>query len=385
MESKERILAALNLEEPDRVPTHALAIYHADEILGIQSRDSFAIIDNLIEANPDNYLGVLNKIIDGYEKSVFSKMCQAAIEIGLDTMQVGVLPYQFTSKDEMSDIFGRIWKLQDSGGGHIDPYFMHGTIDSVEKWKEVKQKFEDTYIKQYPRKAKKLYRSVNMKFKDKIFVIVETVFAGIFESAWEGMENRFFFKHLIKNPKLIAEVYDTYADFNVAMFNAYMDAGAEVFCEAGDLAYKTGPFFSPKKYVELLQPAYKKLTDAVHDRGCKVFLHTDGQITPLLDMIVDSGFDGLHSLEPTANVDLALVKKKVGDKLCLLGNIDVGEVLTTGTKQDVFDAVKYAIKTAGPGGGFMISPTNMHQAVMPQQLRWMVEATHEYGKYPLNL
>ena len=195
----------------------------------------------------------------------------------------------------------------------------------------------------------------------------------------------FFFKQLHKNPRLIADVFDTIANFNIAMFNAYMDVGVEVFCEAGDIAYKSGPFFSPKKYNELLLPAYKKLTDAVHDRGKKIILHTDGQITPLLDMIVNSGFDGLQSLEPTANVDLALVKKKVGDKICLLGNIDVGEVLTTGTKQDVFDAVKYAIKTAGPGGGFMVSPTNMHQGVNPQNLRWMVEATHEYGNYPLNL
>ena len=69
----------------------------------------------------------------------------------------------------------------------------------------------------------------------------------------------------------------------------------------------------------------------------------------------------------------------------MIGNIDVGEVLTTGTKQDVFDAVKYAIKTAGQGGGFIVSPTNMHQGVLTQNLRWMVEATHEYGKYPLNL
>ena len=312
MECRERVLAALNLEEPDRVPTHALAIYHADEILGRESRNSFAILDQLIEANPDNWLEVLNKIIDGYEKSVFSNMCQAAIGIGLDVMQVGILPYQFISKDEMSDIFGRIWKLQDSGGGHVDPYFMHGTIDSVEKWKEVKQKFEDIYTKQYTRKAKKFFRGINMKFKDKIFIIVETVFAGIFESAWEGMDTTFFFKQLHKNPKLIAEVYDTYANFNVALFNSYMDAGVEVFCEAGDLAYKSGPFFSPKKYKELVLPAYKKLTDAVHDPGKKIILHTDGNITKLLDFIVDSGFDGLHSLEPTANVDLALIKKKVG-------------------------------------------------------------------------
>ena len=55
------------------------------------------------------------------------------------------------------------------------------------------------------------------------------------------------------------------------------------------------------------------------------------------------------------------------------------------TKQEVFDAVKYAIKTAGPGGGFMVSAANMHPAVKVQNLKWMIEATHEYGNYPLTL
>ncbi|GAH36492.1 unnamed protein product [marine sediment metagenome] len=114
-------------------------------------------------------------------------------------------------------------------------------------------------------------------------------------------------------------------------------------------------------------------------------LHTDGHITPLLDFVVDCGFDGLHSLEPTAGVDLALVKKKVGDKLCLLGNIDIAHDLTYGTKDDLFAAVKHAIKTAGPGGGFIVSAANMHPTVKVDNLRWMVEATKEFGNYPINL
>ena len=117
----------------------------------------------------------------------------------------------------------------------------------------------------------------------------------------------------------------------------------------------------------------------------KKFLHTDGHIHPLLDFVVNCGFDGLQSLEPTAGVDLALVKKKVGDKICLMGNIDVSHDLVYGTKEEVYNAVEYAIKTAGPGGGFMISPANMHPGVKVQNLKWMVEATHEYGKYPLQL
>ena len=386
VECRERVLAALNLEKPDRVPTHALAVYNADEILNKPRRSTFDVIDQLIENNPNNWLDVLNKVVDGYEKSIFGTMAEAAIELGLDTIQCGILPYKFINKEELSDIYGRIWKMVDIGHGRLDPYFMHGTIGSVEKWEVVKQKFEDEYTKQYTRKAKKLYRGVNMKYKNKILITVETVFTGIFESAWEGMNTTFFFKQLHKNPKFVKDVYDTYANFNIAMFNAYMDAGAEVFCEAGDLAFKTGPFYNPKLYEELLQPAYKKLTDAVHDRGGKIFLHTDGQITSLLDFIINSGFDGLQGLEPTAGMDIGAVRKKVGNKLCLLGNIDVSHVLTKdGTKQDVFDAVKNAIKSAGQDGSLIISPANMHHEVLPQQLRWMVEATHKYGTYPLNL
>ncbi|MBY8988357.1 MAG: nucleoside 2-deoxyribosyltransferase, partial [Candidatus Lokiarchaeota archaeon] len=114
-------------------------------------------------------------------------------------------------------------------------------------------------------------------------------------------------------------------------------------------------------------------------------LHTDGQVTPLLDFVIDCGFDGLHSLEPTAGVDLALVKKKVGHKLCLLGNIDVAYDLTYGTKEEVFNSVKHAIKTAGRDGGFIVSAANMHPAVKVDNLQWMVEATKEFGDYPINL
>lgn len=80
-----------------------------------------------------------------------------------------------------------------------------------------------------------------------------------------------------------------------------------------------------------------------------------------------------------------MVKKKVGDKLCLLGNIDVAHDLVDGTKEEVFNAVKYAIKTAGPGGGFIVSAANMHPTVKVKNLKWMIEATHEFGTYPLNL
>jgi uroporphyrinogen decarboxylase len=99
---------------------------------------------------------------------------------------------------------------------------------------------------------------------------------------------------------------------------------------------------------------------------------------------VESGFDGLQCLEPPL-VDLNLAKQKIGDKICLSGNIDTRHVLVKGTKEEVINAVKYAIKALGPHGGAMISPANFHPQMSVERLKWMIEASNKFGEYPLKL
>ena len=390
MECRERVLTTLNLEEPDRVPSHTIYIdaNNVDNILGKPQISDFDTLEQIKRENPENWREEMSNLLESVETSVFSRCVEAAIKVGLDCMQVGIIPLEFVNvpddnRDLMKDIFGRIWEAKNNEG-NFNPYYLYGTMNSIEKWKETKENIQGPMTEKYTKMVKKFYRRINKKHKEKIFVIVTNDLAGVFESASQGMGMAYYSRMLHKNPRFIKEVHEVIAEFTAECYRSYMEVGAEVFVESGDLAYHTGPMMSPKKFNELLLPAYKIITDAVHERGGKIVLHTDGQITSLLDFIIECGFDGLHSLEPTANVDLALVKKKVGDKLCLLGNIDVAHVLTYGTKQEVYDAVRYAIKTAGPGGGFIVSAANMHPAVKVPNLRWMVEATKEFGKYPLS-
>ncbi|MFX0018075.1 MAG: uroporphyrinogen decarboxylase family protein [Promethearchaeota archaeon] len=390
MECRERVLATLNLEEPDRVPSHTIYIdaNNVDNILGKPQISDFDTLEQIKRENPENWREEMSNLLESVETSVFSRCVEAAINVGLDCMQVGIIPLEFVEvpddkRDLMKDIFGRVWEAKNNEG-NFNPYYLYGTMNSLDKWKETKENIQGPMTEKYTKMVKKFYRRINKKHKDKIFVIVTNDLAGVFESASQGMGMPYYSRMIHKNPKFIKEVHEIIAEFTAECYKSYMEVGAEVFVESGDLAYHTGPMMNPKKFNELLLPAYKTITDAVHERGGKIVLHTDGQITPLLDFIIGCGFDGLHSLEPTANVDLALVKKKVGDKLCLLGNIDVAHVLTYGTKQEVYDAVKYAIKTAGPGGGFIVSAANMHPAIKVPNLRWMVKATKEFGKYPLS-
>jgi len=103
-----------------------------------------------------------------------------------------------------------------------------------------------------------------------------------------------------------------------------------------------------------------------------------------LDFIVDSKFDGLQCLE-LPWCDPHLIKKKVGDKLCLSGNIDTRHILVKASKDEVEKAVKDAIVALGKGGGFMLSPSNFHPAMSVDRLKWMIEAGKEFGTYPLTI
>jgi uroporphyrinogen decarboxylase len=391
MDCRKRVLAALNLEEPDRVPCHTILIdaNNVDKILGKPPMSDFDTVEQIQRNNPDGWIEELSNLLESVETSIFSRCVEAAITIGLDCMQVGIVPVYFienTNDDRLllKDIFGRIWQARNNEG-NFNPYYLYGTMNTPEKWNETKEQLEGPLTEKYCKLVKKFYRRINKKHKDKIFVAVTNDLAGIFESASQGMGMTYYSKMLHNNPKFIQEVHEVYAQFTANVYKSYMDEGAELFIESGDLAYHTGPMMSPKKYNELLLPAYKIITDTVHERGRKIVLHSDGQITPLLDFIVNCGFDGLQSLEPTAGVDLAFIKKKVGDKLCLMGNIDVSYILVSASKKEVFEAVKYAIKIAGPGGGFIVSAANMHPGVNVENLKWMVQATREYGKYPLNI
>ncbi len=403
MECRERVLAALNLEEPDRVPCHTILIdeNNCDEILGKPQISEIETAQEIRRNNPDGWAEEVSGLVESIEVHAFSRWIESAIDLGLDAMQFGMIPWRFVTPEEISedypfagkpdkekfwmkDIFGRVW-VGENNEGNFNPYYLFGTINTPEKWANLKEDLEGPLKEKYSKMAIKTYRRINKKYKDKIFVVGCNNYLGVFDSAWQGHGIEYYAKKVIKDPKYIKEIHDTIADFNIAVYNAYMDAGCEVFLEDGDLAYKTRPMLSPKQFKELVVPAYTKLVNNTHERGCKHILHSDGNLMHIMDSIVECGFDGLHSLEPTAGMDIAEVKKLYGNKLCLLGNIDVAHVLVNGTKKEVYEAVKYAIKVAGSGGGLIISAANMHPGVKVQNLRWMAGATKEFGTYPLKI
>ena len=164
-----------------------------------------------------------------------------------------------------------------------------------------------------------------------------------------------------------------------------IDAGAEAVLVADDFAYKTGPFISPKHWTEIVYPELRRVVENFHKRGVPVLIHSDGNITSLLHGIVKAGIDAVQPLEPTAGMRLREVKREYGDKICLIGNIDVAYTLASGTIEEVVEEVKTAIKDAAYGGGYILgSGHTIHDSVSPQNFVAMIKATKKYGKYPIS-
>jgi uroporphyrinogen decarboxylase len=191
---------------------------------------------------------------------------------------------------------------------------------------------------------------------------------------------------LIENPILANTVLDIVNEYMVQVAREAIRLGAEVIMLGDDYAYRSGPFMSPKVWKQFIQPRLKRAVDVIHEEGGYAVKHTDGNIWPLIDMIVDTGIDGLNPLEPVAGMDIGEVKRKYGDRVCLVGNIDCGNLLGRGTVDEVVRTVKETIRAAAPDGGYiMMSSNSIHSTVKPENLRAMIETTHRYGVYPLQL
>ena len=112
--------------------------------------------------------------------------------------------------------------------------------------------------------------------------------------------------------------------------------------------------------------------------------HSDGNIMSVVEELIDLGISGLHPIEP-GPMDLAVVKERYGDRLCIIGNVSV-DALSASTPADIDEIVRQCILTAGKGGGYMISSANSIPAyAKPENVVAMAEAIRKYGRYPITV
>jgi uroporphyrinogen decarboxylase len=195
----------------------------------------------------------------------------------------------------------------------------------------------------------------------------------VFGDAWylRGMVE--FLMDLIERPDLVRRMTRMVADYNKERARQLIEMGVEILFMGDDYAYKSGPLMSPRQFHEFFAPGMAEVVQYMKRLGAYTIKHTDGDIWKIIDDIVATGVHCLGPLEPGAAMDLIEVKRRYGDRVCLLGNVDV-DLLCRGSAEEVSAETRRLLAALSPGGGYILSSGNsITSAVQPENFLAMIE------------
>jgi uroporphyrinogen decarboxylase len=367
MTPRERVLAFLNHEIPDRVPW--------------------------VEAGID--LGLQVQIMGSPEFEP-AELCR---RLGLDGFGGGFLKSVETPENSGIVDGQTTWATEDFGS-----YYYPASIsfDFVPPWIAEMGIGEETgrsYVKQglltsreslalfqrflpdpdHPARYERVARWIEQYREE--FAVFARIRLGT-ASTLESMGIDVFGYMLYDDPGLVHEIHGRFSDWTIRVLRHLNELDFDFYWVADDVAGNNGPFMSPKAFREFILPYMRS---AAREIKKPWIYHSDGDISPLLPDLLTLGMNAVHPIQPSA-MDIERVKREYGDRVGIVGNIDLDYTLTRGTPEGVDAEVKRRIAAVAPGGGYMVSSANsLTDYCKVENVMAMARAVARYGKYPIQL
>ena len=375
MTSRERVLASLRHEEPDRVPidlgggTTGIEVEAYDRLkalLGFESQTKTFVRDHVEVDEP-----ILQRF-------------------GIDTRYVRVgapRGYQVRLDPDNSylDIWGVRWQKPPSSlywdmVAHPIAEPTMGALAAY-RWPDPHDPGRTAGIGQ---------RARALREQGAHAVVLDNTGFGAFEQGWalRGFEN--FYTDMVAEPHFAEALIQGVADYQVALYDhvlAEVGPYLDVVMVAEDLGSQDGPLISPETYRRMVKPAQKRIWQFIKSRtDAKLFLHSCGSVRRFIPDLIEIGVDILNPVQVAARgMDPHELKREFGKDLTFWGGgCDTQRVLTFGTPDDVEREVRRRIRELAPGGGFVFNQIhNIQPGVPPENVMRMFETVLAHGVYPL--
>lgn len=381
MNSRERLLAALNHKEADRVPLDIGATL----ITGI-SKTAYV---NLIK-----YLGLQEEEVGFFDivQQLAAPGEQFLQKIGVDVRNVSPnspsnWKFEFQEEGEyvsFRDQWKIKWKMPKQGGFYFD-MAEHPLADALDE-EEI-----ESYVGPDAHDPAR-YTGIREKAlgirNNGYGVVMSSIGAGVFEyGGWlRGYAN--FYADLAGEPGMACKVMDKALDVKMKYWEKVLDLAGDVIDvvqEADDLGSQNNMLISPDMYRKYVKPRHKELFHLIHSKTkAKVFLHSCGSFREVIPDLIEAGVDIINPVQFNASgMESRKLKADFGRDLTFWGGgVDTQRILPAGTVEEVRECVKRQIEALAPGGGFVFNTVHNIQAdVPPQNIVAMLEALQEYGKY----
>lgn len=351
----ERMKAVFDGEEPDRLPIFDLLCN--DAVI-----EYYAGSKLTVENGPEVVPRAIKNMLDATKTITFPQKPGSIV----DFQGFGRRIERWTSWIE-SRPFNNLSQLSDFAGRDIE---------SLKSWKMARQE-EDNETKF----IEKLKNDVD----DTVIFYPCRSEALCYVYNMCGLDSFIYFQ--MDYPKLAQEWIDAFHRATLEQINQFADPTLSpcgmIF---SDMGFKKALIFSPS-YLEKMRyfTRLTELCDAYHQKGLKVVYHSDGYIMDIIPELIKAGIDGLNPIEKAAGMDIREVKKLYGDKIIIVGGVDVSELLPYGTKDDIYRETRSIIRDVAPGGRFLIgSSSELGNDVPLENAITMIDTVKEFGKYPIS-
>jgi len=395
MDARERILKAMDHEEPDKVPSFEISI---DNLSICKHFDENYVFSGMVKTFGDTYdlckgdVESTTKTIlmatetRSYMKNTLNSLLSLNKKIGIELALVPFTGYiLFPMRCEKTffiDEYGRIFDLRFNPSDGMDmAYFRDGAFKSFEDYESVPK-----LNPQHPRREKyfKAMKKVEAGYQGDVYIIPSLW--GIFEPVWQafGFTN---FSKLLSRTKEIKKIFDDRGEFALELVKTFIDWGETgTILIFDDYGYKSGLLMSPKLYRKYVFPWLERICNAAHKRGVKIILHTCGDVYPVFDDIVNAGVDAIHPIEPTTanpEYDIFNLHEKYGDIITFIGNVSPQDLSDKDPKY-IEEYTLKLIKQLAPGGGYILSSGHsINPAIKLENFLAMHKILKKHGVYPI--
>ena len=195
----------------------------------------------------------------------------------------------------------------------------------------------------------------------------------LFERAWtlRGMENLFF--DMVERPDFVHELLDRILEWNLAIIEGVGRFEIDAILFGDDWGQQRGLIMGPDYWREFFKPRAAAEYQACHDKGMYVMIHSCGDVTQIMDDLVEIGVDVFNPFQPEV-MDVAAVKARYGDRLSFFGGMSTQKILPYAGAEEVARRTEWLIEHIGAGGGYIFSPAHdVPKDVPPENMAAMIE------------
>lgn len=384
MTPRERVLYAINHEQPDRVPL-VIGVSNATGIrmkpyrgikeqIGVQAPDSYlynwpelgtAEID---EQTLERLRGDVRGVLDLEPES--SRLLNREREPGSDYVNSWGCTQQEIMPGEWCPSVHPL-----AGATTIED------LDHFPGWPDMDDPTRVAHVKEEARRLAEENRYAIMATPWLLFPFERAL-------AMQGMET--FLVNMVIDPELARALLERIASHCKRLMAHFLEAlgdNVDIIKIGDDLGTQDSLLMSPAMYRKMLKPVHADLIDFVRQHtDAKVMFHTDGDVFPLIDDFVEMGVDILNPIQTSAGkmANIEELKQRHGRDIIFCGGMDTGHILPQGTPEEVRQEVRRIIRVLGQGGGLMIGAVHTVMNDVPaENVLAMVDAVEEFGYYPI--